>query len=77
MLDMSIVVRLEKLRGFFPSKRIPDNSLTDAFAFSLQYMEELALIVDEIQYNLYILSDLTPSAKKNLSIDWTEKYIND
>lgn len=42
----------------------------------LQYMEELALIVDEIQYNLYILSDLTP-AKKNLSIDWTESTAND
>mmetsp|Transcript_43794 Transcript_43794/g.105648 ORF Transcript_43794/g.105648 Transcript_43794/m.105648 type:complete len:361 (+) Transcript_43794:316-1398(+) len=47
-------------------------------------MEELALIVDEIHYNLYILSDLTPSAaasvnnnKKNLSIDWTESTAND
>ncbi|CAJ1957546.1 unnamed protein product [Cylindrotheca closterium] len=42
----------------------------------LQYMEELSLIVDEIQYNLYILSDLTPS-KKNLSVDWTESTAND
>lgn len=42
----------------------------------LQYMEELALIVDEIQYNLYILQDLKP-AKKSNSGDWTESTAND
>jgi hypothetical protein len=40
----------------------------------LQFMEELALIVDEIQYNLYILQDLTP---KSSSGDWTESTANE
>lgn len=40
----------------------------------LQYMEELALIVDELQYNMYILQDLTP---KSLSGDWTESTANE
>jgi hypothetical protein len=42
----------------------------------LQYMEELALIVDQIQYNSYILQDLKP-AKKSNSGDWTESTAND
>jgi hypothetical protein len=43
----------------------------------LQYMEELALIVDQIQYNLYILQDLKPAKNKSNSGDWTESTAND
>lgn len=45
----------------------------------LQYMEELALILDEIQYNLYILNDLTPlsTSKTTNSFDWTESTANE
>jgi hypothetical protein len=33
----------------------------------LQYMEELALLMDEMQYNKYILQDLTPEEKTLMS----------
>ena len=33
----------------------------------LQYMEELSLLMDEMQYNKYILQDLTPEEKNYLS----------
>jgi hypothetical protein len=34
----------------------------------LQYMEELALLMDEMQYNKYILQDLTPEEKTLMSM---------
>jgi hypothetical protein len=42
----------------------------------LQYMEELALLMDEMQYNKYILQDLTPEEKTYIS-ELTASTAND